>query len=54
MFPTVADLGVEGAGVGLAHGQTGGPRHVSGGVGWAGPAGGLACCVDTVYNITKI
>ena len=36
------NLGVEGAGVGLAQGQAGGPRHVCRGVGRAGPAGGLA------------
>ena len=37
-----ADLGVKGASVGLAHGQTRGARRVCGGVGGAGPAGGLA------------
>ena len=36
-----ADLGVKGASVGLAHGQTRGARRVCGGVGGAGPAGGL-------------
>ena len=37
-----ADLSIEGAGVGLAHVQAGGTRLVCGGVGRAGPAGGLA------------
>ena len=36
------DLGVEGAGVGLAHGQAGGAGRVCGRVGRTGPAGGLA------------
>ena len=35
-------LGVEGTGVALAEVQAGGPRLVRGGVGWAGPGGGLA------------
>ena len=37
-----ADLSVEGASMGLAHVQAGGALHVCGGVGGAGPAGGLA------------
>ena len=36
-------LGIEGAGVRLAHVQTGGPRPVCGGVSRTRPAGGLAC-----------
>ena len=39
-------LGIEGAGVRLAHVQTGGPWPVCGGVSGARPAGGLACIIS--------